>query len=88
MIAPRLIAESLCADGWQEESKGFLYYRKRIARRAAPGSFSPDGGRIVTLRLDPPSYGLERVGPWGEVERRANLRDFGTAQEAIAAAMA
>lgn len=85
MIAARHVAAALRADGWNESPGAIPQFRKRIAGRAQPGAFAPDGGRVVTLRLD--VYQLERLGPWGELERSARLGAYGCPADAIADAL-
>jgi hypothetical protein len=80
------VKSALTADGWQEREGEFS---KRIAGIAMPGTCSPDGARIVTLRLDPAGRWLERFDQGlGRVERDCDLRQYeGRPRSAIAAVM-
>ena len=81
--APSLIA-ALESDGWHVKADGPWHYAaKRIAGRAMPGAFAPDGARVVTLRIDP-CGALQRLGAWGEIERQVSL--FGRHDPAAAIA--
>jgi hypothetical protein len=84
MIRPDAMAAALESDGWQvERGKAFHHASKRIAGIAAPGAFSPDGGRVIRLRVDS-AGGLQRMGAWGDIERHVSL--FGRHDPAAAIA--
>lgn len=87
MIGRAALVDQLERDSWQIREDGpWLYACKRIAGRAIAGSFSPDGGRVVTLRHDP-CGALERLGGWGDTERRVSLFRASDAAAAIADAL-
>jgi hypothetical protein len=90
MTAPHIsetIAATLRADGWQERGGEFS---KRIAGIAMPGTCSPDGARIVTLRMDDSGRWLENFDPGlGRVVCDCDLREFADRpRSAIAAVLA
>lgn len=88
MIRRPSLVDQLEREGWQIRTDGpWLYAAKRIAGRAMPGAFSPDGGRVVTLRHDP-AGALERLGAWGDIERSVSLFSRSDARAAIADALA
>lgn len=87
MIGRAALVDQLERDSWRVKTDGpWLYAAKRIAGRAMPGAFSPDGGRVVTLRIDP-CGALQRLGAWGEIERQVSLFGRHDAAAAIADAL-
>lgn len=88
MNAPHIsqaVAAALIGDGWQESHGEFS---KRFAGIAAAGQLVPDGGRVVTLRIDSAGRWLERIEGWN-VARDCDLREYqGRPRSAIAAVMA
>lgn len=87
MIKPKALEQALEAQGWQiRQERAFTYASKRIAGLAPAGQLAPDGGRIVTLRIDPIGA-LQRIGPWGEIEAHCSLFTAPSASAAIAAAL-
>lgn len=84
MIGAQSMIAALEADGWLTRKDGACTYAaKRIVGRAMAGAFSPDGARVVTLRVDPCGL-LQRLGAWGDIERQVSL--FGRHDPAAAIA--
>lgn len=89
MNAPHIseaVKSALTADGWQEREGG-QEFSKRFAGIAPAGQLVPDGGRIITLRIDSGGRWLERLDGW-TVARDCDLRRYeGRPRIAIAAVM-
>lgn len=84
-MAERL-ESALAADGWRLGAAGA--WEKRIVGFAPPGSFSPDGARVVRLAICERGRWLERLDAWGGIQREIDLRDHAEPAGAIAAALA
>ena len=84
-MAERL-ERALACDGWRLGAAGA--WEKRIVGFAPPGSFSPDGARVVRLAICARGRWLERLDARGGIEREIDLRDHAEPAGAIAAALA